>query len=125
MFLRIEGTSMKAYNVRQLKNNPSEALRDARRDPVVVLHRDRPEALIVHLDDDTLLRDDGVRRALATALFRDGGLSLGKAAAVASLPVGEFMQHVSRLGISVIHGSAIQAVADADRIESWRDDSSS
>jgi predicted HTH domain antitoxin len=110
---------MKAYNVRQLKNNPSQALRDARQDPVVVLNRDRPEALIVHLDDESLLQDAGVRRALATALYRDGGLSLGKAARVADVPVAEFMLHVSRLGIPVIRGSATEADADADVIESW------
>ena len=115
---------MKAYNVRQLKNNPSQALRDARQEPVVVLNRDRPEAVIVHLADDSLLQDAGVRRALATALYRDGGLSLGKAAAVAALPVAEFMQHVSRLGVPVIRGSAAQVSADADVIASWRSGSS-
>ena len=124
MFLRYEGTSVKAYNVRQLKNNPSEALRDARKEPVVVLNRDRPEAVLVHLADDSLLEDTGVRRALATALYRDGGLSLGKAAAIADLPIAEFMQHVSRLGIPVIRGTAKQAVSDADVIDSWRGDSS-
>ena len=115
---------MKSYNVRQLKNNPSEALRDARQAPVVVLNRDRPEALIVHLDDESLLQDAGVRRALATALYRDGGLSLGKAARVADLPVGEFMLHVSRLGIPVIAGSATEVMADAETIESWQTESS-
>lgn len=33
MFLRYEGASVKAYSIRQLKSNPSEALREARRDP--------------------------------------------------------------------------------------------
>jgi len=47
-----------------------------------------------------------------------------QAAAIADLPVAEFMQHVSRLGIPVIRGTAKQAVSDADVIDSWRSDSS-
>ena len=35
---------MKAVTVRELKNDPSTALREARTDPVIVLDRDRPEA---------------------------------------------------------------------------------
>ena len=41
---------MKSVNVRQLKNNPSEALRSAREHPVIVMNRNQPEALLVHLD---------------------------------------------------------------------------
>ena len=46
----------------------------------MVLNRHRPEALLVHLDDDALLSEPGIRRALATALYRDQSLSLGQAA---------------------------------------------
>ncbi|MSP98199.1 MAG: prevent-host-death protein, partial [Betaproteobacteria bacterium] len=34
---------MKTVNIRQLKNNPSDALRMAREAPVVVMNRDHPE----------------------------------------------------------------------------------
>jgi hypothetical protein len=115
---------VKAYSVRQLKSNPSEALREARKHPVVVLNRDEPEALIVHLDDEALLSDAGVREALATALYRDGSISLGKGARVARMPVADFMRHASRLGIAVIRGSAADALSDADAIRTWQTDSS-
>jgi len=46
---------MKAVSVRELKNNPSAALREAREHPVMVLTRPRPEAPLVHLDDESLL----------------------------------------------------------------------
>lgn len=115
---------MKAVNVRQLKNNPSEALREARRQPVVVMNRDQPEALLVHLDDETLLAEPGVRRALATALFRDESLSLGQAARFAGLSIGEFMQHASRLGIPVVRGTAAGVREDAQTIATWRRGSS-
>ena len=111
---------MKAVNVRQLKNNPSAALRDARKHLVVVLNRDRPEALLVHLDDDALLSEPGVRRALATALYRDESLSLGQAARVARLPLAAFIEHVSRLGIPVVRGTAAGVREDAQAIATWR-----
>jgi antitoxin (DNA-binding transcriptional repressor) of toxin-antitoxin stability system len=104
---------MKAVNIRELKNNPSEALREARKNPVVVLNRDQPEGLIVHLDDDSLLAEPGVRLALGTALYRDESISLGQAARLAGIPIAEFMRHLSRLGISVIRGSPAAAREDA------------
>ena len=38
---------MKVVNVSSLKNNPTEALRKAHEDMVLVMNRDRPDALIV------------------------------------------------------------------------------
>ncbi len=110
---------MKAVNVRQLKNNPSEALRMARKDPVVVMNRDQPEALLVHLDDDKLLKEPGVRLALATALYRSESLSLGKAARFARMALAEFMRHVSRLGIAVVRGTPESVREDAKTLEAW------
>jgi predicted nucleic acid-binding protein/antitoxin (DNA-binding transcriptional repressor) of toxin-antitoxin stability system len=93
---------MKSVNIRQLKNNPSDALRMARRAPVVVMNRDQPEALLVHLDDESLLGEAGVRLALATALYRSESVSLGRGAKVAAMPLADFMLHLSREGIPVI-----------------------
>lgn len=50
---------MHAVKVHELKNNPSEALREARKSPVIVMKGDQPEAVIFHLDDDALLRLPG------------------------------------------------------------------
>jgi len=38
---------METVNVSGLKNNPSEALRKSHRDLVVVMNRDKPDALMV------------------------------------------------------------------------------
>lgn len=116
---------MKAVNVRQLKNNPSVALRMARKHLVVVMHRDRPEALLVHLDDEKLLREPGVRVALATALYKAESLSLGRAARFAGMAPAEFMEHVSRLGIPVVRGTARTVREDVKTLEEWRKRSSS
>lgn len=115
---------MKAVNVRQLKNNPSEALREARRHPVVILKGDHPEAVLVHLAEDALLSEPGIRLALATALYREESLSLGQAARLAELPIGDFIAHLSRLGIPVVRGTASSVREDADSIAKWRRGSS-
>lgn len=115
---------MRAVSVRELKNNPSEALREARKEPVLVLKRNHPEALIVHLSDDSLLAEAGIREAIATALFRSRSVSLGRAAEIAEMPIAEFMQHVSRLGIPVVDGDAASLRKDVEAISQWMKDSS-
>lgn len=110
---------MKAVNVRQLKNNPSEALRLAREDVVVVMNRDEPEAVLVHLDEEGMLGETGVRAALAVSLYRDGGLPLGRAARLAGMPMAAFMQHLSRRGVAIIRGDAATLREDRETLDAW------
>ncbi len=110
---------MHTVNVRQLKNNPSEALRQAEKEMVVVMNGEHPSAVLVHLQDSGLLEMPGVRVALATALFKDGSLSLARAAKVADTPLVDFMQHLSRSGIPVIQGSAKEVKKDVETLEAW------
>ena len=110
---------MKSVNVRELKNNPSNALRLAREDVVVVMNRDTPDAVLVHLDDGQLLNMPGVRLALATALFRDGALALGRAAKVAQVALVDFIQHLSRLGIPVVKGTVEDVRKDEEALTGW------
>ena len=106
---------MKAVSVRELKNNPSAALRAAREHPVMVLNRHEPEAMLIHLRDDSVLGGPGVRQAIATALFRERSLSLGLAAKFSGLGIAGFIEHVSRLGIPVVAATA-EAVRDGRRV---------
>lgn len=69
--------------------------------------------------DEGLIGEPGVRRALATELYREESLSLGQAARFAALPIAQFMQHGSRLGIPVLRGTAASARADAQAIMAW------
>jgi len=74
---------MRAVNIRELKNNPSEALRSAREDDlVVVMNRDQPQALLVDLTRLKLPDMASVKVALAVALFGQGNVSLGYAARI-------------------------------------------
>lgn len=110
---------MHAVSVSGLKNNPAEALRQAKDDLVVVLNRDQPDAVLIGLDQHGMLQAPGVRAALATALFRDGELSLVRAARVAAMDVTSFIAHLSRLGIPAIRLSAADTHRDLDTLEQW------
>ena len=110
---------METVNVSGLKSNPTEALRKSQDDLVVVMNRDRPDALMVGLASTGALDLPGVRAALATALFRDGHLSLARAARVAQMPLPGFMAHLSRLGIPVIQMSAAEVERDLETLDQW------
>ena len=110
---------MKSVNVRELKNNPSEALRMARDDMVVVMNRDEPQALLVHLTDDGVLAEEGVRAAMAVSLYRDGSLALGRAARLAGLAPATFMQFLSQRGIPIMKGDLTTIREDLDTLDAW------
>jgi len=110
---------MEIVNVSGLKNNPTEALRKSQDDLVVVMNRDRPDALMAGLASTGALDLPGVRTALATALFRDGHLSLSRAAKVAQTPLATFMAHVSRLGIPAVQMTAVEAERDIETLDQW------
>ena len=108
-----------AFTVSGLKHNPAEALRQARSSPVVVLNRNNPDAVLIGLEEGGLLQAPDVRAALATALFRDGELSLVRAAHVAEMDVASFIAHLGRLGIAAIRLTAEETHADLDTLEQW------
>ncbi len=110
---------MYVVNVSGLKNNPSEALRAARDGLVVVMNRDQPDAVMIGLHGGNLLAEPGARAALAVALFRDGGLSLVRAAKMASMPLASFIAHLSRLGIPVVEQTDDEVKEDIETLDQW------
>ncbi|MFA5685205.1 MAG: UPF0175 family protein [Lysobacteraceae bacterium] len=110
---------MESVNVSGLKNNPTQALRKAQKDVVVVMNRDRPDAVMVGIEAAGGLDAPGVRPALATALFRDGQLSLARAAGLADMPLATFVGHLSRLGIPVVRLDADETQRDMETLEEW------
>ena len=93
---------MHTTNVRELKKNPSLALRLAREGPVLVLKGNEPDALLMHLDKSLTETEAGMRPALAASLCNGGTVSLGKAARISGLSLGEFVAHLGSLGIEVV-----------------------
>ena len=110
---------MKTVNVSGLKNNPSEALRQAREEPVLVMNRNIPDTLMVNVGNTGTLDMPGVRAALAAALFKDGGLSLNRAAIVAEVPLSDFIAHLSRLGIAIIDQTGQEVERDLETLDQW------
>ncbi len=76
---------MHTTNVRNLKKNPSLALRQAEESPVLVLKGNEPNAVIVHLDKTLVDAEQSVRPSMAASLFKDGTLSLGAASRLSGM----------------------------------------
>ena len=110
---------MKTVNVSGLKNNPSEALRYSHEDLVLVMNRNEPDALIVGVNTGNVIDMPGVRKAMATALFKDGELSLARSAKLAKMAIADFIEHISRLGIPVINQTAEEVQQDMDTLDQW------
>lgn len=110
---------MKSVNVSGLKNNPSEALRQAREDVVLVMNRNEPESILVGIKNTKTLDMAGVKVALATSLFKGGELSLARSAKLAGFSLVDFIAHVSRLGIPVINLSKADTEQDFDTLDQW------
>lgn len=74
---------------------------------------------MIGLKSSKIIGMPGVRKALATALFKDGDLSLARSAKLADTPLADFIAHVSRLGIPVINQSAEDVQQDMDTLDQW------
>lgn len=120
------GNTPKVVRVRDLKDNPTRALRAARERPVLVLNRDEPEAVILSMRDlgpETA----GVRLSLARALYAAEVLSLGRAARLAGVPLQDFIEHLGAAGIPVFRLPSAELLRDievAEKIRSPRASSS-
>ncbi len=111
---------MQTVNIRQLKTNPSTALRSAKEDDmVVVMNRDHPQALLVDLEKLDLPDLGSVRVALAVSLFRSGAVSAGFAARMASKPLPDMLTLLSSLGIPLTGGNAADARDDLNAGKQW------
>lgn len=111
--------AMKAVNVRELKNNPSAAMRAAKEGPVIVLNRDNPEVLMLNAQDPEFERH-GTYVAIAIALYRDDAVTLAKAARIAKMPLVEFMAHASAQGIPILKGDAKTLDEELLNFRQWK-----
>jgi predicted HTH domain antitoxin len=109
---------MYATNVRNLKKNPSEALRQAELAPVLVLKGNTPNALILHLDEALDSTKNMLSPALASSLFKDKVLSLGAAAKISGLPLVDFIEHLTDLDIDIVTADQ-QTENELQTLNSW------
>ncbi len=102
---------MRQFGIRELKDNPTRAVRAAWEGPVLITSRDDPEAILLSLRDLGEHEPD-VRVGLATALYEQEALSLGRASRLAGIPIERFMEHLGSRGIPVFRG--MRADLDGD-----------
>ena len=93
---------MYATNVRNLKRNPSEALRQAEQEPVLILKGNQPNAMILNLKSSPGDMGEQLKPALAASLFKDRVLSLWAAAQISGLSLSEFIEHLTQLDIDLV-----------------------
>jgi predicted HTH domain antitoxin len=116
---------MRAVNIRELKNNPSAALREAREDMVVVMNRDAPQAVLVDLHHLGIPDVAGVRMALAVALFKQESVSLGYAARIAGKPLPEMISMLCRMGVPLVTVASEDVEHDFTVADAWFQSASS
>jgi len=111
---------MQAINIRQLKNNPSTALRAAHDDDmVVVMNRDTPTALLVELEKIAMPNIESVKVALAVSLFKEGVISLGSAARMAKQNLSDMTTLLSSLDIPLTGNNPNEAKNDMDIVRQF------
>ncbi len=109
---------MYATNVRNLKRNPSEALRHAELEPVLILKGNQPNALLLNLKSSLGELGEQLKPALAASLFKDRVLSLGAAAQISGLSLSEFIDHLTQLDIDVVVPDQ-QTPKELEILDSW------
>jgi len=111
---------VQTINVRQLKSNPSTALRDARSELVVVMNRDKPDAVIIGFEQLQGLADmTHVRQAMAVSLFKDHLTSVTAAAKLAGESTADMLTRLAQLGIAVVDYDAATLAAEVDVAAQW------
>lgn len=111
---------MQAFNIRELKNNPSTALRAAHEDAMaVVMKRDNPTALLVDLEKMNLPDLDAIKVALAVSLFKSETISVGTAARMANKSVADMLTLLSSLNIPVTGNNSDDATQDMQTLRQW------
>lgn len=109
---------MYATNVRNLKRNPSEALRQAELEPVLIMKGNEPNALLFNLKNSFGNANEQLKPALAASLFKSKVLSLGAAAKVSGLNLSDFITHLSELEIDLVIPDS-QTSHELNVLESW------
>ena len=111
---------MQTINVRQLKSNPSTALRDARTEMVVVMNRDKPDAVMIGFEQlDGLADFIHVRQAMAVSLFKDRLITVAGAAQLANEPLGDMLTRLAKLGVPVADYDAPTLAAEVAQGAAW------
>lgn len=109
---------MYSTNVRNLKRNPSEALRHAEQEPVLILKGNQPNAVLFNLKRSLDYTGQQLKPALAASLFKDRVMSLGAAAQLSGLSLSEFIEHLAQLDIDLVVADS-QTAQEMETLAKW------
>ena len=91
---------MQTFTIRELRDHTGDLVREAEAGKLSVVTKHGQPVFVAVPFDEALLRD-GVAVALATRLFDEEAISLGKAARLAGMSLPDFMEHLGRLRIPI------------------------
>lgn len=92
---------MQSFSIRDLRERSGELSREVEAGKLSVVTR-HGHPLFVTVPFSEELLSHGVHITLATQLFKEGNLSLGKAAKLAGMSLAEFTEHVSDQNIPIV-----------------------
>jgi len=96
---------MQSFSIRDLRERSGALSREVEQGNLsVVTRHGHPLFLTVPFSEELL--SQGVHITLATRLFKEGDISLGKAAKIAKMSIAQFCEYISRLGIPIVDYSA-------------------
>ncbi|MFZ1389857.1 MAG: UPF0175 family protein [Thiolinea sp.] len=102
---------MQVFSIRDLRERSGELSREAEAGRLSLITK-RGEPILVALPFNEAMLDSGIKVALAEYLFKEGVLSLGKAAKLAGMPYVLFTEYLSRRGIPVVDYPAEELEAE-------------
>jgi len=92
---------MQSFSIRDLRERSGVLSQEAEKGNLSVITRHgHPLFISIPFSDELL--SQGVHVVLATRLFKEGNISLGKAAKMAKMSLVDFTEYVSRLGLPVV-----------------------
>lgn len=104
---------MQTFDILDLRKRSGDVVREAESGRLSVVTKHGQPVFVAVPFDESLLRE-GVAVALATRLFDEEAISLGKAALLAGMGVAEFMDHLGRLRIPVARPIAEELERELD-----------
>jgi predicted HTH domain antitoxin len=92
---------MQSFSIRDLRERSGALSREVEKGNLAVVTR-HGHPLFISVPFSRELLEQGVHKALAIKLFKEGDISLGKAAKLAKMNIAEFTEYISQLGIAII-----------------------
>lgn len=92
---------MQAFSIRDLRERSGALSREVEQGNLAVVTR-HGHPLFISVPFSTELLEQGIHITLAVKLFKEGDISLGKAAKLAKMNLAQFTEYVSKLGIPLV-----------------------